>query len=347
MGLACYRPGGPAEPIDRSSANFHSSSCARARASCAARAALWANWRVHRAMPKKKPDLARACAGALVLVACVVSLLVYAGRKLGTVLASDDGLELDMRLARWLNGNFSARHAWRNPADGQHTFARLKSLPGARVLRQPELRLGRQSGLGSWIVQTEGFIAAHEAQAIIRWAEGSFRLGATAGFNMYDVSVRNSSVAWCTWRSACGASAHVSRLLSRVEGALGIGRAHFEDMQVVRYYPGEFYREHLDVPGLARTRQQRADALNPRILTAFVYLSDVPADGGGETAFTKLVAKGVEPVKPKLGRLLVWPNVWTDEPAIADRRMYHEARELKRGVKFGANVWVRLHRLRH
>ena len=134
----------------------------------------------------------------------------------------------------------------------------------------------------------------------------------------------------------------MSRLLSRVEGALGIGRAHFEDMQVVRYYPGEFYREHLDVPGLARTRQQRADALNPRILTAFVYLSDVPADGGGETAFTKLVAKGVEPVKPKLGRLLVWPNVWTDEPAIADRRMYHEARELKRGVKFGANIWIRL-----
>ena len=84
-----------------------------------------------------------------------------------------------------------------------------------------------------------------------------------------------------------------------------------------------------------------------RTQTAFVYLSDVPPASGGETAFTKLLDAGVPPVEPKLGRLLVWPNVWTDEPSIADRRMYHEARELRRGIKYGANIWVRLTRNRN
>jgi hypothetical protein len=95
----------------------------------------------------------------------------------------------------------------------------------------------------------------------------------------------------------------------------------------------------MDVPlGLIESSKRS----NPRILTAFVYLNDVADGAGGETAFTRLVHAGVPAVQPRLGRLLVWPNVFTDEPALADRRMHHEARTLRHGVKYGANVWIRL-----
>ena len=161
---------------------------------------------------------------------------------------------------------------------------------------------------------------------------------------------RNSSVAWCDWRTAgssCASLPAVQRLVMRLEAALGIDRAHFEPaLQLVNYRPGEFYREHMDQklslpPAFASGRAPRSRAaLNPRILTAFVYLSDVPHDGGGETAFTRVRAR----TAPKLGRLLVWPNVRTDEPTLADERMHHEARTLRRGEKWGLNVWIRLSR---
>ena len=41
--------------------------------------------------------------------------------------------------------------------------------------------------------------------------------------------------------------------------------------------------------------------------------------------------------------MIVWPNVWTAEPTSHDYRMMHEAREVSKGVKYGANVWLRLY----
>ena len=293
-------------------------------------------------MPSKTDDLARRCAKAVLLIVIVFSLLIWGGRELAELIASENAQELDLKLARWLGENITAGHAWRSAKDGQRTYARLRSLPSSRVLREPEMRSGKNKGDGSWIVQSDGFLVDAEARGILSWVEHRFKLGATSSDSgLHNRNVRNSSVAWCTWRSECGGSAHVRRLLTRVEGALGIGREHFEDLQVVRYLPGEFYREHMDIQ-LTRHGRMRRAADNPRILTAFVYLSDVPEAGGGETAFTKLLASGVPPVRPRTGRLLVWPNVWTDEPSIADRRMYHEAREVRSGVKYGANIWVRL-----
>lgn len=227
-------------------------------------------------MPRLAPsDLARRCAAALLLTAAAFGVLIWAGFKLAELISSDDAMQMDLNLARWMGENISAGHAWRNVDDGQRTFARLRSLPGARVLREPALRGGRTSGDGSWIVQSDGFLVHSEARGILSWVEGRFKMGATAAKSMYDLKVRNSSVAWCTWRSQCGGSAHVQRLLARVEGALGIGREHFEDLQIVRYYPGEFYREHMDVP-LRRPNQQRRESHNPRIL---VHAATAPSNG--------------------------------------------------------------------
>ena len=77
--------------------------------------------------------------------------------------------------------------------------------------------------------------------------------------------------------------------------------------------------------------------LGPRILTLFLYLSDV--EEGGETVFPAL---GVS-VKPKKGRALLWPSTLDLAPEIRDGRTTHEARPIIKGRKFAANVWVHLY----
>ena len=77
-------------------------------------------------------------------------------------------------------------------------------------------------------------------------------------------------------------------------------------------------------------------ACGPRILTFYMYLSDV--EEGGETAFPKLKLS----VKPKLGRAILWPSVRDDAPNQIDSRTYHEARPVLKGVKYGANSWFHL-----
>jgi len=76
------------------------------------------------------------------------------------------------------------------------------------------------------------------------------------------------------------------------------------------------------------------------VLTALLYLNDVGPELGGATRFTKL---GID-VRPKKGRLVLWPSVLDEDLARPDRRTDHEARPLKGGGKWCANVWIHLDR---
>ena len=75
----------------------------------------------------------------------------------------------------------------------------------------------------------------------------------------------------------------------------------------------------------------------PRILTFFLYLSNV--DEGGETHFPKLNIS----VTPEKGSALLWPSVDSDEPhARLEELTYHAALPVKKGLKFAANSWIHL-----
>ena len=47
-------------------------------------------------------------------------------------------------------------------------------------------------------------------------------------------------------------------------------------------------------------------------------------------------------VAPKKGRALLWPSMLNEDLLALDVRTYHEALEVKKGVKYGANVWMHL-----
>ena len=84
-------------------------------------------------------------------------------------------------------------------------------------------------------------------------------------------------------------------------------------------------------------RSQVSLACGPRILTFFLYLSDV--EEGGETAFPTL---GLA-VKPKKGSAVLWPSVLDTNLESIDMRTVHEARPVIKGTKYAANSWLHLY----
>ena len=90
---------------------------------------------------------------------------------------------------------------------------------------------------------------------------------------------RTSTNAWC--RSDCENEPFVRQLINKIEDTTTVPYANYESFQVLRYTEGQYYRTHHD--------SSAADfqiPCGPRILTFFLYLSDV--EEGGETAFPTL-----------------------------------------------------------
>jgi prolyl 4-hydroxylase len=75
----------------------------------------------------------------------------------------------------------------------------------------------------------------------------------------------------------------------------------------------------------------------PRILTFFLYLSDV--EEGGGTNFPQLDLT----VAPKKGRALLWPSILNSNPLAKDGRTSHQALEVVAGLKFAANGWIHMY----
>jgi prolyl 4-hydroxylase len=108
-----------------------------------------------------------------------------------------------------------------------------------------------------------------------------------------------------------------------------ISRQNFEHTQLLRYLPGQYYQRHTDY-----ISSHLSMPMGPRILTLFVYLSDV-TEGGG-TDFPELQLT----VQPRKGSAVLWPSVLNEFPRRQDWRADHEALPVLRGVKYGANIWV-------
>lgn len=90
--------------------------------------------------------------------------------------------------------------------------------------------------------------------------------------------------------------------------------AGMENVNVNRYYPGEFYKPHADDgPG------------HNRVISALVYLNDVKE--GGQTEF---IYHDVS-VSPKAGRLVIFPSNYA---------YAHAAHAPTSGVKYSAAFWT-------
>jgi prolyl 4-hydroxylase len=221
-----------------------------------------------------------------------------------------------------------------------------------------------------WVVTIDDFLSEQDCQTLIDWGNRrEFERSMDAGKILEDGTMdsivskyRTSTNAWCL--EGCFEDSITQAMLDRLEAMLGIPRIHYEctfnllplflshskihskkkcysntfvflllsqDFQLLKYQVGQFYRRHHDYNPTELDRPQ-----GNRILTAYVYLNDVPAGGG--TKFNSI--RGGLEITPKRGRILLWPSVKDSDPTKMDGRTDHEALPVEEGVKFGANIWI-------
>jgi prolyl 4-hydroxylase len=184
-----------------------------------------------------------------------------------------------------------------------------------------------------WVIVFENFLTPEEADALIQVVTFWERSTDTGQMNKYGETGRvlskgrTSSNSWC--RAECEANPFVQTVTEKIEYTTTVQQPNFESFQILRYELGQMYNAHHDT-GLGQFRL----ACGARILTFFLYLSDV--EEGGETAFPHLHLA----VKPKKGKAVLWPGVFSDNPDSIDSRTLHEAKPVIRGTKFAANTWI-------
>jgi prolyl 4-hydroxylase len=213
---------------------------------------------------------------------------------------------------------------------------------GLKVLSRPSYAPGDTAEttdyqLGPWIVVFENAVTDEEADRIIE-------LGGKVGFTKSVTNTvgvkekdgtptalgdprRTSTTAWCQYD--CTEDPTVRRVMNRIATITSIAETNFEPLQILKYEKDQFYKTHNDYAGDKKNRPPGV-----RILTFYVYLSDV--DEGGGTHFPELNLT----VTPKKGRAVLWPSVLNDEPNSLESRTDHEALAVDRGVKYGFNTWI-------
>lgn len=207
-----------------------------------------------------------------------------------------------------------------------------------RIAANEDNRFGNITVLSTspWMITFDDFLNDDEVEALIVTTNKWERSTDTGKSNAYGEAGRvlsnrrTSSNAWC--RTECENHPSVKSVISKIEDATTVPYDNYESFQVLRYEIGQFYQTHHDTAA-----SQYQLACGPRILTFFLYLSDV--EEGGETNFPNLGIK----VKPKKGRAVLWPGIMNENIHEIDFRTMHEAMPVKKGLKFAANTWIHLY----
>ena len=115
----------------------------------------------------------------------------------------------------------------------------------------------------------------------------------------------------------------------------GLPEENIEPIQLVRYHPGQYFNKHYDYldrrnPHYAKNIEKNGQ----REQTFFIYLNNVPDKEGGKTHFPKIG----KTFQGKKGEAIFWRNMIDGKE---DKNTLHSGTELKNGIKYGLNVWVR------
>jgi prolyl 4-hydroxylase len=203
-----------------------------------------------------------------------------------------------------------------------------------------EVSVVNDRSLPPWVITFDNFLTPEECDDMVQLGyKSGYKRSEDVGAEKEDGTVgakkstgRTSENAWCSSRDGCRDEDVAQRLHNRMSQVMGISPENSEDMQLLRYEVGQFYQTHHDYIPHQRDRQ-----CGPRILTFFIYMSDV--DAGGGTDFPDL---GIT-VMPKKGRALLWPSVYDSDPMASDNRMRHQALPVEAGTKFAANGWIHMY----
>jgi len=130
----------------------------------------------------------------------------------------------------------------------------------------------------------------------------------------------------------------VQDIYNKLSNIIGIDKDHFEQLQVVRYQPGQLYKEHWDACYEEEKCQEFLKKGGNRYATFLLYLNDDFEDG--ETYFPLRDKK----IIPEKGKAALFFNL--DENNIDKlENSKHAGLPPKSGIKWMCNVWVRLNKI--
>ena len=130
----------------------------------------------------------------------------------------------------------------------------------------------------------------------------------------------------------------VQDIYDKLSNIIGIDKDHFEQLQVVRYKPGQLYKEHWDACWEKEKCQDFVKRGGNRYATFLLYLNDDFEDG--ETYFPLRNKK----IKPEKGKAALFFNL--DKNNIDKlENSKHAGLPPKNGIKWMCNVWVRLNKI--
>jgi prolyl 4-hydroxylase len=226
------------------------------------------------------------------------------------------------------------------PCDWQAAMARLKTLARRDRISRAELDIIERMDLtpegnprsvpeakplseSPWVARIPGLFTAAECDYLAKAAEPMLEPSVVVderSGRQIPHPIRTSDGAAFAWVIENPA---VHALNRRIAAASGTLVAQGEPLQVLRYRPGQQYRNHLDaVPGLD----------NHRVMTMLVYLNE--GYEGGETRF---VRTGLA-VKGRKGDGLLFRNTLPD--GRADPMSEHAGMPVTAGAKIIASRWI-------
>ncbi len=174
-----------------------------------------------------------------------------------------------------------------------------------------------------------GFVSGIEANDLVAESIGRFSRSTTICDNPDGCAVPDRTSASALLRPSVVTAGIKTR-------GMAFARApESEEIQVVRYFPGEEFKPHLDAfdDSEGGTRARAAYGGKQRDATILIYLRS--PEEGGETLFPEL---GLTiPSTPRAA--LFWRNVRSD--GTIDARLLHGGAPVRRGVKYAANLWLR------
>ena len=177
-------------------------------------------------------------------------------------------------------------------------------------------------------------ITREECQHIIDKATPMFARSTVVGVEGADTS-RTSQTAWIP-KDDPVAQKILKRALEFTDKTID----ECENLQVVRYEPGTFYREHHDscCDGSQGCLDFEKDG-GQRVATLLVYLNDDFTDG--ETYFPNLDLK----LKAEPGSAILFRPLGSEE-AKCHPKALHAGLPISSGVKYVCNAWVRENKFR-
>jgi prolyl 4-hydroxylase len=173
------------------------------------------------------------------------------------------------------------------------------------------------------------FITNAQNQYILEYVKTNFKPSVVGGGinNKINDNVRNSQTAWISKYDPI-----VHEIIMKVCNKYNYSIEHAEDLQVVKYETGNYYKEHHD-----SFPYYEPDFLSQgghRVLTTLIYLNDDFEEG--ETRFVNLDKN----IKPHKNSAIVFHPLDSENKRCHPKAL-HAGLPIKSGTKYVANVWIR------